>query len=212
MAELLDLVLLAEQREWRSEDPLALTVVAQHLRTQKPVVIVQEIGARDWHQQLPATATVLDEVPVDPDPAVALLIISDRSIRPRPDVDRLAILRPPTLTLGVACQRNVTQEDLDEALRELCRREGFSSMSLAAVGASARRKQHGGLEEFAEKRRLPLLLYPEQTLSRSPWEKPGKMAGTCVISAILAAGVSEPVVESRPFFGKLTMALARRKQ
>jgi cobalamin biosynthesis protein CbiG len=211
MAGALDLIHLAEQRSWRAEDPLALTIVAQHLNTQKSVMIVQEIGAKDWHQQLPATAIICDEIPVDPDPAIALMIITDRAIRPLPDVDRLAILRPPTLTLGVACQRRVTQEDLDEAFRLLCRKEGFSALSLTAIGASARRKRHEGLEEFADKRDVPLLLYPDLTLSRSPRSLKSKMAGTCVASAILAAGVVEPLIESKPFFGKLSLALARRK-
>jgi len=212
MGDSLNIIHLTQQRSWRAEDPLALTIIAQHLNANKPVMIVQEIGAKDWHQRLPATATMHQEVPSDPDPAVALLIITDRAIRPLPDVDRLAILRPPTLTLGVACQRHVTHEDLDEAFRLLCRREGFSSLSLTAIGASARRKRHEGLEEFAEKRRVPLLLYPDVTLSRSPRSAQNKMAGTCMASALLAAGSVEPLVESTPFFGKLSLALARRKQ
>jgi cobalamin biosynthesis protein CbiG len=211
MPDFLDLTQLVEQRAWRAEDPLALTIVSQHLYANKPVVIVQEIGAKDWHPRLPDTATILSEVPSDPDPAIALMIITDRAIRPLPDVDRLAILRPPTLTLGVACQRNVTHEDLDEAFRLLCRRAGFSSLSLTAIGASARRQRNEGLEEFAEKRRVPLLLYPDETLVRSPLTRPGKMSGTCAVSAILAAGSMAPIVESTPFFGKLTLALARRK-
>lgn len=223
MPEFLNLTQWAEQRGWRAEDPLALTIVSQHLNANKPVVIVQEIGAKDWHQRLPDTATILSEVPSDPDPAIALMIITDRAIRPLPDVDRLAILRPPSLTLGVACQRKVTHEDLDEAFRLLCRREGFSGLSLTAIGASSRRKRHEGLEEFAEQRRVPLLLYPDVTFGRMPLAAnsaietgppvpaPGKMAGTCIASALLAAGTMQPLVKSTPLFGKLTLALARRK-
>jgi cobalamin biosynthesis protein CbiG len=212
MTELPDLEKLAVRHGWRAEDPLALTISARLLRAGQPVMIVQAVGATQWQSQLPASVTLLTEIPNHPDPALPWVVITDRQIRPRPEVDRLTILRPPTLALGVACRREVTPSDLEDAVRELCRREGFSSLSITALGASARRKRHPALEEWADQRRVPLLLYPEGSYGRLPWPAPGKMARTCVLSAMLAAGAVKPLLDSRPFFGKLTLALARRKQ
>jgi cobalamin biosynthesis protein CbiG len=102
-------------------------------------------------------------------------------------------------------------DDLEEAVRQLCRREGFSPLSLTAVAASARRRDFPALEAFAERRRLPMLYYADAVLQRAPGASPGKLARTSTPAAILAAGATEAVVPSRAYFGKLTLALARRK-
>jgi cobalamin biosynthesis protein CbiG len=205
------LIQLARQRDWKPEDPLALAIVARQVHTGQPVIVVQLEGARDWLAGLPASVTVLEEVPSNPDPAVAFLLITDQTGRAPRNLDRLAVLRPPTLTLGVATRRVIAPDDLEEAFRQLCRREGFSPLSLTAVAASARRKDGPVLDEFAERRRVPMLYYPDAMLQRSPWGSPGRMAGTCVVSAILAAGATQPIVPSRSYFGRLSLALARRK-
>jgi len=199
----------AQQRGWQPDDPLALEIIARLIDRQQPVTIVQQAGSHAWVSE---TMTVLDEVPHDPDPAVPLVIISDRLLGPRPEVDRLVILRPPTLTLGIATRRDLTLDELEEAARLLCRRSGFSSQSVMAVAASARRRHLSVLDDYAEQLKVPLLLYDDAVLKRTPWAAPGKMAGTCVVSAILAAGVRKPVVQSTPFFGKMTLAMAKRKE
>ncbi len=210
MKDVLDLVRLAQLRDWRSEDPLAFEIFVKQMSAGKVVHIVQETAAIDWHAELPSSARILPSVPDDPDPVVPLLIITDRMLGRRLEVDRLAVLRPPSLTLGVACRREITSEELEEAFRLMCREEGYSPRSLTAVGASARRKEHHALEDFADRRKLPMLYYPESSFLRAPWENPGKMAGTCAVSALLAAGVRAPIVTSKPYFGKLTLSLARR--
>lgn len=205
------LVQHAQQRGWKPDDPLALEIIAR-LMEQQPALVVQQAGSRGWQETLPETVTVVEEVPAEPDPAVPLVIITDRLLGPRPDVDRLVILRPPTLTLGIASRREITLEELDEAARLFCRRSGFSLQSVMAVASSARRRQLAELEDYAEKLRVPLLLYDDAVLRRTPWTAPGKMAGTCAVSAILAAGTREPVVGSTPFFGKMSLAMAKRKE
>lgn len=199
----------SQQRGWQPDDPLALEIIAKLLDKQHPVTIVQQAGSRAW---LSEEMTVLDEVPRDPDPAVPLVIISDRLLGPRPEVDRLVILRPPTLSLGIATRRDLTLDELEEAARLLCRRSGFSSQSVMAVAASSRRRHLSVLDDYAEQLKVPLLLYDDAVLKRTPWTAPGKMAGTCAVSAILAAGVREPIVQSTPFFSKMTLAMAKRKE
>lgn len=199
----------AQQRGWQPDDPLALEIIARLMDKQQPVTIVQQAGSRAWVTE---TMTVLDEVPRDPDPAVPLIIITDRLLGPRPEVDRLVILRPPTLTLGIATRRDLTLDELKEAARLLCRRSGFSSQSVMAVAASSRRRHLSALDDYAEQLKVPLLLYDDAVLKRTPWTAPGKMAGTCAVSAILAAGVREPLVQSTQFFGKMTLAMAKRKE
>lgn len=205
------LVQHSQQRGWKPDDPLALEIIARLIEKQ-PVMVVQQAGSRAWLASLPATATVVEELPREPDPAIPLIVVTDRLLGPRPEVDRLVILRPPTLTLGVATRRELTLEELEEAARLFCRRAGYSTQSVMALGASARRRQLSALDEYAEQLKVPLLLYDDPILKRTPWTAPGKMAGTCAVSAILAAGAREPLVNSMPFFGKLSLALAKRKE
>ncbi|HQR06363.1 MAG TPA: cobalamin biosynthesis protein [Gemmatales bacterium] len=198
----------AQQRGWQPDDPLALEIIAK-LIDRQPVTIVQQAGSRAWVSE---DMTILDDVPHNPDPAVPLVIISDRLLGPRPEVDRLVVLRPPTLTLGIASRCDLKLDELEEAARLLCRRSGFSLQSVMAVAASARRRHVCALDDYAEQLKVPLLLYDDAVLKRTPWTAPGKMAGTCAVSAILAAGAREPVVQSMPFFGKMTLAMAKRKE
>ena len=211
MSKPLSLVQHAQQRGWRVDDPLALEIIVRLMESQ-PVSVVQQAGSRAWLAELPETVSVLAEVPREHDPALPLVIISDRLLGPPPEVDRLVILRPPTLTLGIASRRELTLEELDEAARLLCRRSGFAAQSVMALAASARRRHLSVLDEYAEKLQIPLLFYDDPILKRTPWTAPGKMAGTCAVSAILAAGAREPVVNSTPFFGKLSLAMAKRKE
>ena len=209
MSTAIPLLQHVQQRGWQPDDPLALEIIARLMDKQQPVTIVQQAGSRAWVSE---TMTVLDEVPRDPDPTIPLVIISDRLLGPRPEVDRLVILRPPTLTLGIATRRDLTLDKLEEAARLLCRRSGYSSQSVMALAASARRRHLSVLDDYAEQLKVPLLLYDDAVLKRTPWTAPGKMAGTCVVSAILAAGAREPVVHSTPFFRKMTLAMAKRKE
>ena len=167
-----DLERLAHQRGWKAEDPLGLSVIARMVKSGQPVTIVQTAGNRDWLAAPPPHVSILDDPPLDPNPAAALLIITDRAGWPRPDVDRLAILRPPTLTLGVASRRLLEPDDLDEAFRQLCRREGYSPKSLSALAASARRKHAIDFEDFADRHQVPVLYYADAILARSPLAAP----------------------------------------
>lgn len=208
MADTFQLVHYARQRRWLPDDPLALEIIAKHLEQSKPVTILQQAGRR--LPELPGHVKLLEELPLNPDPAVPLVIISDRLMGPRPEVDRLVILRPPTLALGVASRRSLSLEELQEAVRLMCRRAGYSQQSIMAVAASARRRSLAVLDDYAEQLGVPLLFYEDQILTRSPLPAPGRLAGTCAVSAILAAGVTTPTVMSTPFFRKLSLSLARR--
>jgi cobalamin biosynthesis protein CbiG len=198
----------AQQKRWLPDDPLALDIIAKMLLQAQPVTIVQQAGSK--LTALPEMVTLLDQLPADPDPTVPLVIITDRLLGPKPDVDRLVILRPPTLALGVATRRELSFDDFSEAVRQLTRKSGYSQQSIHAIAASSRRRLLGWLDDFADKLQVPMLFYDDRILTRSPLPTPGKMAGTCAVSAILAAGVREPLVNSTPFFGKMTLALARR--
>jgi cobalt-precorrin 5A hydrolase len=206
-----DLELLAQQRGWKAEDLLALSILARLMKSGQPVSVVQLAGARDWLAAAPPHVTVLDNLPTSSNPDAALLVITDRTGLPRPDVDRLAVLRPPTLTLGIASRRLLEPDDLDEAFRQLCRREGYSPLSLSAIGVSARRKNMPDLEDFAERYKVPLLYYADAILARSPLPPRGRIAHTCAAAALLAASTTEPLVTRQPYFGRLTLSLARRR-
>ncbi len=199
----------ALQQRWLPDDPLALEVIARLVEREQPVALVQQAGAS--LQGLPEHISYARDMPSDPDPSIPLVIISDRLLGPRPDVDRLLILRPPTLTLGVASRRDISYDDFVEAVRLFGRRTGYSQQSIQAVAASARRRSAGFLDDFADKLQVPMLFYDDRILTKTPLATPGKMAGTCAVAAILAAGVTAPLVSSTPFFGKMTLALARRR-
>lgn len=211
-----DLKALGEAWGWKQAHPENLPAVEQVLAAGGAVALIQDSGRRDWlpdPELLPRGVAYLESWPTDLSRFRALIAISDRK-PPLLDpglASRTVLYHPQTLTLGVSCFRGVLLEELTACVERLFRQGQLAQASLTAIGVPASRKNEAALVDFAEDRSLPLLAYPAKALAvlAGTGRRANKMAGLCVPSALLAAGVKELAIPKQTF-GRLSLAVARR--
>lgn len=208
---------LGQSWGWRLELDENLPRVADVVRKGRPVAVFQEAGRANWWQPFgpwPHSFERLDAWPAETR-WEALIVISDRLLSLPPDNlrERLLVYRPPTLMVGVACRRGVSQEELEEAVAQLFEQHRLSLQSLTGLAASNRRRQEAGLISFTEDRTIPFLTYARDKLllAQAARAMRGRLgvAATCEPAALLSAGVKELVVP-KTLFRRLALAVARR--
>lgn len=170
------------------------------------IALLQEIGNL---LPLPGNVTQVQSFPSNSDSYAGLIVVTDRVLQHSLPIPT-AVLRPPSLTLGIASRRGLNGVDLEEAIAGLFARFKLSTLSLSAVGSSRLLAGEAALSDFVEDRQLVHLTYAETILKKSPKPPQGKLAGTSAAAALLSASSKELVVPTTPHFGHFTLAVARR--
>jgi cobalt-precorrin 5A hydrolase len=201
---------------WKPDSVMALERLTDAAVARKPIAVYQDAGRTNWAEGLGGWPEHFYRIDAWPVAGMwdGVLVISDRQW-PVPSEHlraTTAILRPPSLTLGVACRRYVTTEELVECVQALFLRHQLHLNSLAAVATVQIRRNETALVDFTDERALPLLTYPAERLHAmlKHHGRPGThLAGTCQKAALVAAGTTEILVPTTPF-ARLTLAVARR--
>jgi len=129
--------------------------------------------------------------------------------------ERLLLLRPRCLSLGLGCHRQVTLEELEAALAETLAKAGLSPSSLARLASIDRRRDAPALFELAEKLGAPLVFFRPEELAAirtpNPSPRPARHVGSpSVAEAAALAGWGEAkLIVEKSKWPNLTLALAR---
>lgn len=130
-----------------------------------------------------------------------------------------AVLRPPSLVVGVGASRGVTAGEVLDLVHETLAGARLSSRSVAALATVEAKADEPGLREAAERLGVPLRTYPAQALAAvdvpNPSEAPRAAVGTPSVAeaaALLAAGAERLLVpktrSAPPAAGRAAMATA----
>lgn len=137
-----------------------------------------------------------------------VLHVTDRN------VDGDAVLRPPSLVLGIGASRGVTVEELDGLVERAL--EGLSPRSVTAVATADAKADEAGLIELCMRRGWPLVTYAAQLLASvdvpNPSEEPLRVLGTASVAeaaALLHSGGDLIVEKTKSAMA--TVAVARRR-
>ena len=181
--------------------------------------VYQDIGRRDWWQ-------VFGEWPARFSGSssgrrkgywAGVLVITDLQL-PGLDLYPSVIYRPPTLVLGVGCRRGVPAEQIEAMFQDVCRDQGFATLSLGMVATATLKADEPGLVEFAARHGVPLRVFTLEELAAipdlpSPSENVHRKLGVWGVAepaAMLAAAPGRLVMLKRRG-ERITMALARRE-
>lgn len=122
----------------------------------------------------------------------ATLWITDRTVPPGP---AQAVLRPPSLTVGVGASSAVSADEVLDAVEEALGEAELSPRSVALLATVEAKAREPGLLEAAERLGVPLRTYPAQTLAEVPVPHPSQAPRSAVgtpsvaeAAALLAAG------------------------
>ncbi|MEQ8142967.1 precorrin-3B C(17)-methyltransferase [Streptomyces sp. OP7] len=134
--------------------------------------------------------------------------VTDRIVEP---ADGEAVLRPPTLVVGVGASKGAPVEEVLALVEDALREAGLSRASVAELATVDAKSGEPGLVEAARRLGVPLVTYPAGELARvavpNPSDAPLAAVGTpSVAEAAALVGGGELVVPKRKSAGSPAMA------
>jgi cobalt-precorrin 5A hydrolase len=220
--------LLGAELGWRLEDPRGnATRAAAAVVNGDPVAIVLGDGApAGWPEgwPLPPNATLcaaLDEPAARS--AEALLLVTDRLLPcDEPALARAVLYRPPSLALGIGCDRATPAALIDRGVEAMLAGHGLARASVGALATVDLKGDEPGLQELARRLGRPLRTFAAGELDATPGiERPSdrvsRLVGTRGVAepaALRAAGAARLLVAKQvytePGAGRsMTLAVAR---
>ena len=215
---------------WRQGDGDWLGV-ARSLTHQQTVAVVQTCGWDFWREDLPDGHTLIALAPVDfdltsddPNPADAVLWISDRC---PPDLGDRQLpwvsWHPRTLWIGVGCERGAATDLLADSIETVLAEAGLAKGAIAGLASLDLKRDEVGLLELAERWDVPTQFYDANTLKAIPVPNPSAIVeqavGTpavaeaaCQVAADATLTTAPLLLEKRTFRderGACTVAVAR---
>lgn len=121
--------------------------------------------------------------------ADGFLFVTNRHLPPQARSERLLVLRPKNLVLGIGCNSGTGADEIEEVVCSNLKRLFLSVRSVACIASAAAKREEPGLLAFAKKSGLPLCFYESGELNGvdAP-SAPSQHA----LEAIGAKGVAEP--------------------
>ncbi|WP_141732007.1 cobalt-precorrin 5A hydrolase [Oligoflexus tunisiensis] len=196
---------------------------------ERPVLIIQECGQPEfwplkkaWSPGVHYTRSI---EAVDPELWERILIISDRDIPAlHPDLYAKGLVyRPPTLWIGIGCDRDAPYEMLKRGLEGVLREFRLSPKSIAGFASAAVKADEPGLLQLCQHFNRPLQCFSAPELDsvlpiQNPSEKVREHVGTRSVSeasCLLASGAAELLVPKQKYGEpdikqKMTIAIARQ--
>ena len=205
--------LLAQEIGAQIENPESIKHVNMALLTGLPVRIYDPWG---WLlSRLPEAIPIHDDEWESIDLATSAVVwVEDRT---RSLDARILTLRPPSLVVGIGCNRNTPEVEIRELLEDTINRFELSRSSLSLIASINIKSDEPGLVSLAEGMRLPMEFFTKDQLSRvedapTPSAVVKQHVGVtsvCEAAAILASQ-NGPLIVPKQISRNVTVAIARR--
>jgi len=141
----------------------------------------------------------------------SVLQVTDRTVDAAPST---AVLRPPSLVLGLGASRGVSADELEELVDQALRDAGLSVGSVCAAGTADAKADERGILELCARRGWPLTTYPSEDLARvdvpNPSAHPQAAVGTPSVAEAAALLLGDELVVEKTKSPMGTVAVARR--
>jgi cobalt-precorrin 5A hydrolase len=129
---------------------------------------------------------------------------------------RVLVLRPPSLAVGIGCNRHTPGEEILESLHRVLEQNHLSPASLKCIASIDLKSDEAGLRDLAEKLGLSLLFYAKEELGKvkdipNPSATVKKCIGissVCEAAALLASRQGKLIVPKQTT-PNVTVAIAR---
>ena len=221
--------LLGREFGWRLKaDSTTITRASAAVINSQPIGIWQGAGEPGWWpdgKPLPGNIAVyatLEDLAASAC-ATALIISDTTSDLETLLADKITVVyRPRSLVIGMGCRRGVPVEELESLLAEALRENGLSAECLAEIATAEIKRGEPGLEQLAERHRVPLSFVQANELNGVFETNPGAITskserahglvgvwGVAEPAALLTAGASELLV-NREKTTRATIAIARK--
>lgn len=212
--------LLAKQKNLGIENPDAIKAINMALLTGQKIAVYDphsQIGGHAWPilPQIVPGDTSEGRIAAVLNQADAGVFIDDKT---QPDLGpTVLVLRPPSLAVGMGCNRNTTSEEMQNLLGEVFDRFKLSLKSIATLASVDLKADETGLLELARQLNLDLTCFTRKQLEQienvpTPSAVVNKHIGVnsvCEAAAILGARMGCLIVPKQKSLNA-TLAIARR--
>lgn len=209
---------LGQEVGWHLAEETGLAAAMAALVNGEALLVCQEAGVPAWGTgTFPPHVRMTGSLEgVNLTDYAALVMVTDRALpEPRVGWPPLVLYRPRTLAAGIGCERGVTAEEIEDAVRGCLARHGLSFASLFTVASLDLKQDEPGLLAFADRHRLPTRWYAAEALRRVGGPTPSSTVqhhvgtpGVAEPAARLASG-NGALVAPKTKRGRVTVALAR---
>jgi cobalt-precorrin 5A hydrolase len=121
--------------------------------------------------------------------AHGFLFVTNRQLPPKSQPDKLLLLRPRNLVLGIGCKRGTAAEEIDAFVSSHLKRRLLSRKSLRCIATASVKRDEAGLQEYAGRLGVPLVFFESDELNRTEFPSPPSRHA---LAAVGASGVAEP--------------------
>jgi len=209
-----------KEQELTLENADLLTFVTAAIVNGETVGVVATEKWQDALSGFNLPFTTLDDLMQDT--YSAGIVISDEEVSDAYEQvrEKVLLLRPRSLAVGVGCRRGVSAEEIEDAISTTLKEAGLAEASVSALGSAWLKANEEGLLAVSRKYNWPLYCYDAETLtnvqpaapfSPSAATKRFGIPGVSEPSALLAGQTNELLVRKRTF-ERVTVAVARQKE
>jgi cobalt-precorrin 5A hydrolase len=182
--------MLAKEEGWIIDDLARVKVLNSLLLDDEELAVVDGTGrVRTWfHGRCPLSFydTFIEALQSR---AKGYLFVTNRQLPLQVQSEKLLILRPQNLVLGIGCNSGTGADEIEALVMANMKRLFLSMKSLKCVASASAKASEPGLREFADRHGLPLAFYDSAELNRAISPSPPSRHA---LAAIGAVGVAEP--------------------
>ncbi len=182
--------MLAKEQGWGIDDISQVKTLNTLLLDNKEIAVFDPSGCtRNWLHGRGKITFHKSLTEATNSGAHGFLFVSNRHIPQQNCPERLLILRPRNLVLGIGCNRGTPADEIEEFVILNLKRLFLSQKSIFCIASVAAKRDEAGLLEFAVRLGVPLRCFESDDLSMIPFPSP---PSEHALAAVGVAGVAEP--------------------
>ncbi|HIJ87576.1 MAG TPA: cobalt-precorrin 5A hydrolase [Desulfuromonadales bacterium] len=212
--------MLAKEQGWLIDDIRRVKTLNTLLLDNEEIAVVDRTGqARIWLRGRGRIRFYDTFTEAAASAAHGFLFVTDQKQPLEVAPEKLLILRPRNLVIGIGCNRGTAADEIEAVVaghfNELC----LSLKSVCTVASVAAKRDEAGLIAFAERLGVALRCFDSCELSQVPFPSP---ASEHALAAVGVAGVAEPaailasgggvLLLNKVKSGNVTLAIAQLKE
>jgi cobalt-precorrin 5A hydrolase len=212
--------MLAKEQGWLIDDISRVKALNTLLLDNEEIAVVDSTGqTRTWLCGRGSVTFYDTFAEAAESTAHGFLFVTNRRLPPEITPEKLLILRPRNLVLGIGCNRGTGADEIEAVVTHYFNALCLSLKSICMVASVAAKRDEAGLIEFAVSLDVPLRCFDSTELSRVAYPSPPSehalaavgVAGVAEPAAILASGGGALLLH-KVKSGNVTLAVAELKE
>ncbi len=182
--------MLAKEENWVIDDLTRVKVLNSLLLDDGEIAVVDtSLRVRPWFRGRGRLSFYDTFIEALQSKASGFLFVTNRQLPPQVQSEKLLILRPQNLVLGIGCNSGTAAKEIEEVVCANLKRLFLSVKSIRCIASAAAKRTEPGLLDFAAGHGLPVHFYESEELNQVAAPSP---PSNHALAAIGANGVAEP--------------------